>query len=113
MADVALMKRYLSGEEAHFTEALKASFRTDALKGWSGNTVPADGAVAHPRVAGALHRTHPGGAGGEDARPRARVLAAVVIGPLMDKLAQGLGLEGREGEVFVGRVRAVVEGVVG
>jgi len=32
--DVALIKRYFGGKEALFTEALKASFRTDLLREW-------------------------------------------------------------------------------
>ena len=45
--------------------------------------------------------------GGEDAQPRARVLAAVVIGFLVERLIRGEALEGREREVFVERVTAV------
>src|SRR5580692_6140299 len=33
-ADVALIKRYFGGKEALFTEALKASFRADRVRGW-------------------------------------------------------------------------------
>ena len=33
-ADVALIKRYFGGKEALFTEALKASFAPDFLRGW-------------------------------------------------------------------------------
>src|SRR6201996_7261843 len=33
-ADVSLIKRYFGGKEALFTEALKASFRSDRLRGW-------------------------------------------------------------------------------
>ena len=39
--------------------------------------------------------------GGEDAQPRARVLAAVVIGFLVERLIRGEALEGRDREVFL------------
>ena len=41
-ADVALIKRYFGGKEALFTEALKASFRSDRLAGWKHATFAAD-----------------------------------------------------------------------
>lgn len=34
-ADVALIKRYFGGKEGLFTEALKASFKSDRLKAWN------------------------------------------------------------------------------
>ena len=39
--------------------------------------------------------------GGKDAQPRARVLAAVVIGFLVERLIRGEALEGRDREVFL------------
>jgi len=41
-ADVALVKRYFGGKEGLFTEALKASFRPDRLKGWDRATFAHD-----------------------------------------------------------------------
>ena len=41
-ADVALIKRYFGGKEALFTEALKASFRADRMKGWRRETFACD-----------------------------------------------------------------------
>lgn len=51
--------------------------------------------------------------GGEDAAARARVLAAVYIGLLVERLIRDQPLEGREREVFVTRVTATIEGIVG
>ena len=45
--------------------------------------------------------------GGADAEARARVLAGVYIGFLVERLIRGEALEGREREVFVERVTAV------
>ena len=142
-ADVALIKRYFGGKEALFTEALKASFRSDRLKGW--NRVSFAGDIAET-MAGAVNndeaRTHsfqfllraatsPTTApllnvavqerflepirdwlGGEDAPARARVLAAVFIGLLVERLIRGGALEGRERDVFVARVTATFEALL-
>lgn len=45
--------------------------------------------------------------GGDDAEARARVLAGVYIGFLVERLIRGEALEGREREVFIERVTAV------
>ena len=45
--------------------------------------------------------------GGADAEARARVLAGVYIGFLVERLIRGEALEGREREVFVAQVTAV------
>jgi len=50
--------------------------------------------------------------GGEDAGPRARVLAAVFIGFLVERLIRGEPLAGREREVFVTRASAILEALV-
>ena len=47
--------------------------------------------------------------GGEDAEARARVLAAVYIGFLVERLIRGEPLQGRERAVFIERVAAVFE----
>ena len=47
--------------------------------------------------------------GGDDPQPRARVLAAVYIGFLVERLIRGEPLQGREREVFIQRVTAVFE----
>jgi AcrR family transcriptional regulator len=50
--------------------------------------------------------------GGEDALPRARVLAAAYIGFLVERLIRGEALEGREREVFIARATAVLEALI-
>ncbi len=143
-ADVALIKRYFGGKEALFTEALKASFRSDRLKGWDRATFARDIALTMAdNVPGDEARTHsfqfllraatsPTTApllnlavqerfldpirewlGGEDAQARARVLAAVFIGLLVERLIRGQALEGREREVFIARVSSTFEALLG
>ncbi|HEY3800331.1 MAG TPA: TetR family transcriptional regulator, partial [Caulobacteraceae bacterium] len=46
--------------------------------------------------------------GGEDAEPRARVLAGVIIGFLVERLIRGKALRGREREVFIERASAIL-----
>ncbi|HTX50349.1 MAG TPA: hypothetical protein VME40_13270, partial [Caulobacteraceae bacterium] len=50
--------------------------------------------------------------GGEDARARARVLAAAFIGCLVERLIRGEALTGREREVFVERATAMFEALI-
>jgi AcrR family transcriptional regulator len=50
--------------------------------------------------------------GGADAEARARVLAGVYIGFLVERLIRGEALEGREREVFVERVTAVFNALI-
>lgn len=50
--------------------------------------------------------------GGEDAGPRARVLAAVYIGFLVERLIRDAPLAGREREVFIGRAVAMFESLL-
>jgi len=50
--------------------------------------------------------------GGQDALPRARVLAGAYIGFLVERLIRGEALEGREREVFIQRVAAVLEALI-
>ena len=50
--------------------------------------------------------------GGEDAAARARVLAAVFIGFLVERLIRGEPLAGREREVFIARATAALEALV-
>jgi AcrR family transcriptional regulator len=141
-ADVALIKRYFGGKEALFTEALKASFRADRLRGWDRATfahdmaammaaAPADEArtqsfqfllraAASPTTAPLLNvaiqerflEPIREWLGGEDAQPRARVLAAVFIGFLVERLIRGEALAGRERDVFVECVTAAFEALL-
>ena len=137
-ADVALIKRYFGGKEGLFTEALKASIRPDRLPEWDRATFPRDVAamMAGAPHEGRSHAfqfllraaTSPTTApllnlavqerflgpirewlGGEDAQPRARVLAATYIGFLVERLIRGEQLQGSEREVFIERVAAVFE----
>jgi len=143
-ADVALIKRYFGGKEALFTEALKASFRSDRLRGWNRATFARDIATtmagAAPSEEAPTHgfqfllraATSPTTApllnvavqerflepirewlGGEDAPARARVLAAVFIGCLVERLIRGEALEGRERDVFIERVTSTFEALLG
>ena len=143
-ADVALIKRYFGGKEALFTEALKASFRSDRLRGWNRATFARDIATtmagAAPSEEAPTHgfqfllraATSPTTApllnvavqerflepirewlGGEDAPARARVLAAVFIGCLVERLIRGEALEGRERDVFIERVTSTFEDLLG
>jgi AcrR family transcriptional regulator len=50
--------------------------------------------------------------GGEDAEPRARVLAAVFIGFLVERLIRGEALVGRERDVFIDQATRVFEGLI-
>lgn len=137
-ADVALIKRYFGGKEALFTEALKAAFPSDRLRGWERATFARDVAtmmadephVDEPRTQSFQFllraATSPTTApllnvavqerflspirewlGGEDAQARARVLAAVYIGFLVERLIRGEPLAGRERAVFIARATAI------
>jgi AcrR family transcriptional regulator len=143
-ADVALIKRYFGGKEALFTEALKASFRSDRLRGWDRATFARDIATTMageaPSAEASTHgfqfllraATSPTTApllnvavqarflepirewlGGEDAQARARVLAAVFIGCLVERLIRGEALKGRERDVFIARVASTFEALLG
>jgi AcrR family transcriptional regulator len=142
-ADVALIKRYFGGKEALFTEALKASFRSDRTRGWNRETFPRDIAVmmAGPVPADEARTqsfqfllraaTSPTTApllslavqarflepirewlGGEDAEARARVLAAMFIGFLVERLIRAEALVGPERDVFVARVTEAFEALL-
>jgi AcrR family transcriptional regulator len=50
--------------------------------------------------------------GGEDAKARARVLAAIFIGFLVERLIRGEALEGRERDVFIARVTSTFEALL-
>jgi len=139
-ADVALVGRYFGGKEGLFTEALKASIHTERLGDRA--RFPAEVAAMMANAPGDERRaqsfqfllraaTSPTTApllnvavqerflapiaawlDGEDARARARVLAAAFIGFLVERLIRGEALTGREREVFVARVTAVFEALV-
>ena len=142
-ADVALIKRYFGGKEALFTEALKASFKSDRLKDWNRETFPSDVAtmMADSAPAADDERTHsfqfllraatsPTTApllnlavqerflqpirdwlGGQD-DGRARVLAAVYIGLLVERLIRDEPLTGGERAAFIDRTASVLEAML-
>lgn len=142
-ADVSLIKRYFGGKEGLFTEALKASFQPDRLKEWDRAAFPGDIARMMADAPADEARTHsfqfllraatsPTTApllnlavqerfllpirewlGGADVHARARVLAAVFIGFLVERLIRGEALEGREREVFMAHVTATFEALLG
>lgn len=142
-ADVALIKRYFGGKEALFTEALKASFRSDRVRDWNRSTFAGDiatmmagdapleearthsfqfllRAATSPTTAPLLNlaiqerflRPIREWLGGEDAQARARVLAAIFIGFLVERLIRGEALSGRERQVFIARATAAFEAVL-
>jgi AcrR family transcriptional regulator len=141
-ADVSLIKRYFGGKEGLFTDALKASFNPDRLKAWDRATFPSDIATMMANVPADEAGTHsfqfllraatsPTTApllnlavqerfllpirewlGGEDAQARARVLAAIFIGFLVERLIRGKALRGREREVFMERVISTFEALL-
>jgi AcrR family transcriptional regulator len=138
-ADVALIKRYFGGKEGLFTEALKASFSADRLRDWTRATfardvatmmaddAPADArtdsfqfllrAATSPATAPLLSVAvqerflHPirDWLGGEDAQARSRVLAAIFIGFLVERLIRGQALAGHERDVFIDRAAKAFE----
>ncbi len=141
-ADVSLVKRYFGGKEALFTEALKASFNSDRLKEWDRDTFPRDVATMMADAPADDARTHrfqfllraatsPTTApllnlavqerfllpirdwlGGENVQARARVLAAVFIGFLVERLIRGEALTGPQREVFVAHVASTFEALL-
>ena len=141
-ADVALIKRYFGGKEGLFTEALKASFGPDRLREWNRTTFPRDVAAMMADAPVDEARTHrfqfllraatsPTTApllnvavqerflepirdwlGGPDAQARARVLAAVFIGFLVERLIRGAALTGRERDIFIARATSTFEALL-
>jgi AcrR family transcriptional regulator len=141
-ADVSLIKRYFGGKEGLFTQALKASFKPDRLRGWDRESFPLDVATMMANAPADEAGTHsfqfllraatsPTTApllslavqerfllpirdwlGGPDAQPRARVLAAVFIGFLVERLIRGEALAGREREVFIEHAAATFDAVL-
>ncbi len=142
-ADVALIKRYFGGKEALFTEALKASFAPDFLRGWDrgafsreiatmmAGPARADEARSHtfqfllraatspttaPLLNVAIQERFLGPIrdwlGGDEAPARARVLAAIYIGFLVERLIRDEPLVGPERTAFIDRAAAVLQAVV-
>jgi AcrR family transcriptional regulator len=138
-ADVALVQRYFGSKEGLFTEALKASFRDDPMREWDRQTFAREFAVmmadnldpeedAHsfqfllraattpataPLLSVALQerflRPIREWLGGEDTDARARVLAATVIGFLVERLLRDKPLVGVERETFIERATKIFQ----
>jgi AcrR family transcriptional regulator len=129
-SDVALIPRYFGGKEGLFTEALKATIAPDRLRDWDRRRFARDVAemmagaadIADPRTRTFLLgravqerflapiRDWLGDSAGQE---RARVLAAIYIGFLVERLIRGAALEGAERTAFIERVTAVIDGVIG
>ena len=141
-ADVSLIKRYFGGKEGLFTEALKTSIhprfaewdrasfareiaammadapsaedgRTHSFQfllraATSPTTAPLLNVAVQERFLGPIRDW----LGGADAQGRARVLAAVFIGFLVERLIRGEPLAGRERDVFIARATATFESLV-
>ena len=127
-SDVALIPRYFGGKEGLFTEALKATIAPDRLRDWDRRRFARDVAemmagaadIADPRtrtfqflLQAATSPTTAPLLGDEVGQERARVLAAIYIGFLVERLIRGAALEGAERTAFVERVTAVIDGVIG
>jgi len=140
--DVALIKRYFGGKEGLFTEALKESIRprltewdrasfAQEIAAMMAGPAPADEPKTHgfqfllraatspataPLLNVAIQERFLGPIrdwlGGEDSQARARVLASILIGLLVERLIRGEPLAGREREVFIARVTALFEALV-
>ena len=141
-ADVALIKRYFGGKEALFTEALRAAFRPRFADWDRASfpremaTMMADGVGADDERTASFQfllraATSPSTApllglamqekflgpirewlGGDEAAPRARVLAAVFIGLLVERLIRGGRLSGPERELFIEETASVLETLI-
>jgi AcrR family transcriptional regulator len=102
--DMALMM----SEAAHAGEARTQSFQFLLRAATSPATAPLLNLAIQERFLTPIRDW----LGGEDAQPRARVLAAAFIGLLVERLIRNDPLTGREREVFVQRVEAMFEGLV-
>lgn len=140
--DVALIKRYFGSKEALFTAALKASFppdfshwerdtfahdfammmagdghenedRTHRFRfllraATSPTTAPLLNSAIQERFLGPIREW----LDGDEAQARARVLAAIAIGFLVERLIRDQPLEGGEFEAFVEQATAVFESII-
>lgn len=135
--DVALIKRYFGGKEPLFVEALKASFAGGRLwdrdtfaqdiaermaesahagedgtsrfqfllrTATSPTTAPLLSVAIQERFLAPIRDW----LGGEDADARARVVAALFIGLLVERLVRNQPLTGREREVFIEEVKRLL-----
>jgi AcrR family transcriptional regulator len=140
--DVALIKRYFGGKEGLFTAALMASFPPDfshwkretfardfatMMAGHAHEdedrthrfrfllraaTSPATAPQLNSAIQARFLAPISDWLGGDEARVRARVLAATAIGFLVERLIRDQPLEGRERQAFIDRAAAVFEAVM-
>lgn len=92
---------------AHENEERTQSFQFLLRGATSPTTAPLLNAAVQERFLGPMRDW----VGGEDAPARARVLAAVTIGFLVERLIRDEPLCGREREVFIDKAAAVFEGI--
>ena len=102
--DVALMM----AESAHVGDERTHSFQFLLRAATSPTTAPLLGVVVQERFLAPIRDW----LGGEDAQAQARVLAAVYIGFLVERLIRNEPLTGRERDAFVARATAVLETMV-
>jgi AcrR family transcriptional regulator len=99
--DVAVMM----AESAHVEEERTHSFQFLLRAATSPTTAPLLSVAVQERFLGPIREW----LGGEDAQARARVLAAVYIGFLVERLIRDQPLSGREREAFVEQITAILE----
>jgi AcrR family transcriptional regulator len=95
--------------DAHGNEERTHSFQFLLRAATSPTTAPLLNVAVQERFLGPIRDW----IGGEDAPARARVLAAVYIGFLVERLIRDRPLEGREHEVFVDHATVIFEGLIG
>ncbi|HEY9219184.1 MAG TPA: TetR family transcriptional regulator [Phenylobacterium sp.] len=95
-------------ESAHVDEERTQSFQFLLRTATSPTTAPLLSVAIQERFLGPIREW----LGGEDAQARARVLAGIYIGFLVERLIRNEPLAGREREVFVEQVSALLETMV-
>ena len=102
--DVALM----IADNAHMDEERTESFQFLLRAATSPTTAPLLNLAIQERFLAPIRDW----LSGEDAAARARVVAAIYIGLLVERLIRDQPLEGREREVFIARVTGIFESLV-
>ena len=95
-------------ESAHVGEEGTLGFQFLLRTATSPTTAPLLSVAIQERFLGPIREW----LGGEDTGPRARVLAAVYIGFLVERLVRNQPLTGREREVFISQVTVLLESMV-
>jgi AcrR family transcriptional regulator len=102
--DVAVMM----ADSAHADEENTQSFQFLLRTATSPTTAPLLNVAVQERFLGPIREW----LGGEDAQARARVLAAIYIGFLVERLIRNQPLVGREREAFIEQTTAIIEAMV-